>query len=228
MLRKIIAIDEEKCVGCAECAQACHENAIVMVNGKAKLAREDYCDGMGDCLPSCPVNAISFTEREAAPYQESPKEKPAALAASPRPIHKREEHERSGQRERNARLPAPPLRQWPIQIHLVPIKAQYFDEAELVIAADCTAYAYAQFHENFIQGQTVIIGCPKLDKADYTEKLTNILQANAIKSVHIVRMEVPCCGGLARAVSNALQKSGKTIPCSLSIISIDGQIQANE
>lgn len=196
MIRKIIKIDEKKCNGCGACAAACHEGAIKMIDGKAKLTREDYCDGLGDCLPACPANAISFEEREALAYDE------AAVLAS-----------KQGK-----------LRQWPVQIKLVPIKAQYFENANLLVAADCTAYAYGNFHNEFIRNHITMIGCPKLDEGDYTEKLTQIIANNNVKSVTIARMEVPCCGGMENAVKRALQASGKFIPWRVVTISTDGKI----
>lgn len=199
MIRRVIQIDEDKCNGCVACANACHEGAIGMVNGKAKLLRDDYCDGLGDCLPSCPTGAITFVEREAAAYDE------AAVQA--------DTCERPSQ-----------LSQWPVQIKLAPVNAPYFDGAKLLIAADCTAYAYASFHEKFIKGHVTLIGCPKLDSVDYTEKLTEIIRRNDIQSVTIVRMEVPCCGGLEMAAKKALQDSGKFIPWQVATISIDGRI----
>ncbi len=197
MIRKIIQIDEEKCNGCGACASACHEGAIGMVNGKAKLLRDDYCDGLGDCLPTCPTGAISFVEREAAAYDEK-----AVL---------------ENMRKKK-------LGQWPCQIKLVPVNAPYFDGAKLLIAADCSAYAYAGMHDDFMHGRITIIGCPKLDNVDYSEKLTQIIQNNDIQSVTIVRMEVPCCGGLELAAKKALQESGKFIPWQVVTISIDGRI----
>ncbi len=202
MIRKIIQIDEEKCNGCGACANACHEGAIEMVNGKAKLMREDYCDGMGDCLPQCPTGAITFVEREAAAYDEQAVEGVASPAA---------------------KLQSQ-LGQWPVQIKLVPINAPYFDGAKLLIAADCTAYAYANMHQDFMRGKITLIGCPKLDAVDYTEKLTEIIRNNNIQSVTVVRMEVPCCGGLQMAAINALKNSGKFIPWQVVTISIDGKI----
>ena len=195
MIRRIIQIDEEKCNGCGACAAACHESAIGMVDGKAKLLRDDYCDGLGDCLPACPTGAITFVEREAAAYDE------AAVI-------------------RNRR----PLQQWPVQIKLAPVNAPYFDGAKLLVAADCSAYAYGDFHNRFIKGHVTLIGCPKLDNVDYSEKLTEIIKNNNIKSVTIVRMEVPCCGGLELAAKKALQESGKFIPWQVVTLSLDGQI----
>lgn len=205
MKRRIIEIDQEKCIGCGLCASACHEGAIAMVDGKAKLMRDDYCDGLGDCLPVCPTGAITFTEREAAAYDEE-----AVLK------HKASSSVSNKQESR--------LSHWPVQIKLVPVNAPYFDGANLLIAADCTAYAYATFHEDFMKNCITIIGCPKLDNVDYSPKLTEIIQKNDIKSVTIVRMEVPCCGGLAYAAEKALQNSGKLIPRQIITISIDGKI----
>lgn len=195
MIRRIIQIDEEKCNGCGACAAACHESAIGMVDGKAKLLRDDYCDGLGDCLPACPTGAITFVEREAAAYDE------AAVIRNQRP-----------------------LQQWPVQIKLVPTSAPYFDGAKLLIAADCTAYAYANFHEDFMKGKIVLVGCPKLDSVDYSEKLEEIIRSNNITELTIVRMEVPCCGGLEMAAKRALQNSGKFIPWQVATISVDGKI----
>ena len=195
MIRRIIQIDEEKCNGCGTCAAACHESAIGMVDGKAKLLRDDYCDGLGDCLPACPTGAITFVEREAAAYDE------AAVIRNQRP-----------------------LQQWPVQIKLVPTSAPYFDGAKLLIAADCTAYAYASFHEDFKNEKIVLVGCPKLDSVDYSEKLEEIIRSNNITEVTIVRMEVPCCGGLEMAAKRALQNSGKFIPWQVATISVDGKI----
>ena len=195
MIRRIIQIDEEKCNGCGACAAACHESAIGMVDGKAKLLRDDYCDGLGDCLPACPTGAITFVEREAAAYDE------AAVIRNQRP-----------------------LQQWPVQIKLVPTSAPYFDGAKLLIAADCTAYAYASFHEDFKNEKIVLVGCPKLDSVDYSEKLEEIIRSNNITEVTIVRMEVPCCGGLEMAAKRALQNSGKFIPWQVATISVDGKM----
>ncbi len=198
MIRKIIQIDTEKCNGCGLCAKACHEGAIGMVDGKAKLLRDDYCDGLGDCLPACPVNAISFTVREAAAYDEA-----AVLT-------------KKGKGSQ--------LQQWPVQIRLVPVEAPFFQGADLLVAADCTAYAYAEFHKEFIRGRVTLVGCPKLDSVDYAEKLTEILRNNEIRSVTVVRMEVPCCGGMENAVKRALQASGKLLPWQVVTISTDGKI----
>lgn len=201
MIRQIIHIDEEKCNGCGLCAKACHESAIAIIDGKAKLIRDDYCDGMGDCLPNCPTNAITFETREAAAYDE------AAV----------EENKKKKQMEAK-------LTNWPVQIKLAPVQAPYFNGAKLLIAADCTAYAYASFHKDFIKGKTTLIGCPKLDNIDYSEKLTEIIRNNDIASVTIVRMEVPCCGGLEMAAKKAIQASGKFLPWQVRTISIDGNI----
>lgn len=198
MIRKIIRIDEAKCNGCGACADACHEGAIGMVNGKAKLLRDDYCDGLGDCLPACPTEAITFIEREAAAY-----DKAAVLAAA---------------------SAASQLLQWPVQIRLMPAAAPYYNGADLLIAADCTAYAYGNFHNEFIKNHVTVIGCPKLDGTDYTEKLTAILQANDIRSVTLTRMEVPCCGGLEQAARAAILAGGKDIPFRTVVISTDGQV----
>lgn len=211
MIRKIIQIDEEKCNGCGACAEACHEGAIGMVNGKAKLLRDDYCDGLGDCLPTCPTGAISFVEREAAAYDEK------AVQENMR--------RKNGQDLSYAPLGAgSQLGQWPCQIKLIPINAPCFDGARLLIAADCCAYAYARMHGDFMRGKITLIGCPKLDGIDYSEKLTQIIQDNNIQSVTIVRMEVPCCGGLESAAKRALQASGRSIPCEVATISVDGKI----
>ena len=211
MIRKIIQIDEEKCNGCGACAEACHEGAIGMVNGKAKLLRDDYCDGLGDCLPTCPTGAISFVEREAAAYDEK------AVQENMR--------RKNGQDLSYAPLGAgSQLGQWPCQIKLIPINAPCFDGARLLIAADCCAYAYARMHGDFMRGKITLIGCPKLDGIDYSEKLPQIIQDNNIQSVTIVRMEVPCCGGLESAAKRALQASGKSIPCEVATISVDGKI----
>ena len=207
MLRKLIKIDESKCNGCGACAKACHEGAIEMVNGVAKLTREDYCDGLGDCLPACPTNAISFEVKDAPAYtnpKSNTKNEPANYIDI-KPI-------------------ASKLAQWPCQIKLIPVNAPYFEGANLLIAADCTAFAYGNFHNDFIKNHITLIGCPKLDGIDYTEKLTQIIKNNNIKSVKIVRMEVPCCGGLEYAVKNALLSSGKFIPWQVVTISTDGKI----
>ena len=236
MIRKIIHIDEEKCNGCGLCAKACHEGAIDIVDGKAKLMRENFCDGFGDCLPNCPTGAISFEEREAPAYDEAAVKK--AQEAKKMTDVKHEHHEGGcpgsrmmqfsrGETDNTSLQTAKPLSrlaQWPCQIKLVPVQAPFFDGAKLLIAADCTAYAYANMHEDFMRGKVTIIGCPKLDAVDYTDKLTEIIRDNDIKRVTIVRMEVPCCGGLQRAVENALRNSGKFIPWQVVTISRDGNI----
>ena len=234
MIRRIIHINEEKCNGCGACADACHESAIGMVNGKAKLLRDDYCDGLGDCLPACPVDAIHFVEREAAAYdeaavQENKKKQMQAMGQAPVggcPGSRMRQLERKPAEEnQNAGSPvSSQLRQWPVQIKLAPVNAPYFDGAKLLIAADCTAYAYGSFHQDFIRGKVTLIGCPKLDDVDYSEKLTEIIRNNDIKSVTVVRMEVPCCGGLEHAAVTALKNSGKFIPWNVVTISIDGKI----
>ena len=216
MIRRIIRIDEEKCNGCGACADACHEGAIEMIDGKARLMREDYCDGLGDCLPACPAGAISFEEREAPAYNEA-----AVLAA--RAIA-RQRGEEEAQAVFRGTAPASRLSQWPVQIKLAPVQASYFAGAHLLVAADCTAYAYGDFHNQFIKNKITLIGCPKLDAVDYSEKLTRILAANDIKSVTVVRMEVPCCGGMEHAVKEALKASGKFIPWQVVTISTDGRI----
>lgn len=219
MIRRVIQIDEEKCNGCGICVTACHEGAIGMVDGKARLMRDDYCDGLGDCLPNCPTGAISFIEREAAAYDE------AAVKAN---MERKEPHKAAGreafQEEVSRETVQSQLQQWPCQIKLVPVNAPYFEDAKLLIAADCTAYAYANVHEEFMKGKITLIGCPKLDQIDYSEKLTQIIAENNIKSVTVLRMEVPCCGGLENAAVKALKNSGKFLPWQVVTISIDGRI----
>ena len=252
MVRRGIEIDRDRCNGCGACANACQEGAIGIVNGKAKLLRDDYCDGLGNCLPACPTNAISFVEREAAAYDEKAveenKRQKAAAAQKPRggcpgsaarsvfhqPVPQMHHGCPGSQMRQMQHKPEPAgedmpalrsqLSQWPVQIKLVPVNAPYFDEAKLLIAADCTAYAYANFHQKFIRGHITLVGCPKLDDVDYSEKLTQIIRENNIQSVTVVRMEVPCCGGLERAAKSALQNSGKFIPWQVITISIDGNI----
>ena len=237
MIRKIIRIDHERCNGCGACAKACHEGAIEIINGKAELVREHFCDGLGDCLPECPTGAISFEEREAPAYDEK-----AVKEAQEKAFVKNQAASKHmgcpGAKSMQLRRPAEPgagapapnpgqmsaLRNWPVQIKLAPVSAPYFNGAKLLIAADCTAYAYASFHQDFIRNKLTLIGCPKLDQVDYSEKLTAIIQGNDIQSVTIVRMEVPCCGGLEMAAKKALQNSGKFIPWQVVTISIDGKI----
>lgn len=234
MKRRIIQIDQDKCNGCGACAAACHEGAIGMVDGKAKLMRDDYCDGLGDCLPACPTGAITFTEREAAAYDEKAvmenkqkkmqKEGKVLPCGCPGTQSKVIKHADSGCEMSAPTMAQSRLSQWPVQIKLVPVNAPYFEGAKLLIAADCTAYAYAAFHERFIKGHITLVGCPKLDNIDYSEKLTEIIKNNDIKSVTVVRMEVPCCGGLENATKTALQNSGKFIPWQVVTISTDGNI----
>ena len=230
MLRKIIRIDEEKCNGCGACAEACHEGAIKMIDGKARLVREDYCDGLGDCLPACPVNAISFETREAPAYDEDAVKQARMKSEStplpcgcPRSNAKSIKRPATQQSARGFDIPSN-LAQWPCQIKLVPVGAPYFDNANLLIAADCSAYAYGAFHNDFMRGHITLIGCPKLDEGDYAEKLTEIIKNNNIKSVKIVRMEVPCCSGIENAAKRAIINSGKFIPWQVVTISTDGKI----
>lgn len=231
MLRKIIRIDEDNCNGCGLCADACHEGAIAMVDGKAKLVRDDYCDGLGDCLPVCPTGAIRFEEREAAAYDEAAvKARQAAKGAdlpcgcpgtALKSLHRTSAPEVVPAAGASAQSQ---LMQWPVQIKLVPVNAPYFNNANLLIAADCVAFAYGDFHNRFIKNRITLIGCPKLDEGDYSQKLTEILRNNAIRSVTVVRMEVPCCGGIENAVVNALKQSGKMIPWQTVTITTDGRI----
>lgn len=225
MIRKIIHIDTEKCNGCGACAKACHEGAIGMQSGKAVLLRDDYCDGLGDCLPTCPTGAISFVEREAAAYDEAAvaahmQQKKAAFSGCPgQRVHCMAE---TAPVDRPARASC--LGQWPVQIKLVPVNAPFFAGADVLIAASCTAYAYARMHQDFMQGRVTLIGCPKLDAVDYSEKLTAILRENDIASLTVVRMEVPCCGGLSNAVQKAIMASGRAVPCRIVTLSTDGRI----
>ena len=226
MIRRIIHIDEEKCNGCGKCVHACHEGAIDLVNGKARLMREHYCDGLGDCLPSCPTGAITFEERESPAYDEAAVKaaqaaKPAAHTGCP------------GSRIRQMAAKAPAaagepvsgqLTNWPVQIKLAPTAGPTFAGRDLLIAADCTAYTYGDFHRRFLSGRTLLIGCPKLDMVDYSEKLTAIFRGNDIRSVTLLRMEVPCCGGLEHAVKTALAASGKDIPLTVQVVNIDGTL----
>lgn len=228
MIRKIVKIDEEKCNGCGACAAACHEGAIEMVAGKAKLTREDYCDGLGDCLPACPVDAITFEEREAPAYDEAAVLAAKAIQSQPLPCGCPSTQAKAIHRSAEPAAVCVPqtsqLSQWPVQIKLVPVNAPWFDGAKLLVAADCTAYAYANFHQDFIKNHITLVGCPKLDSVDYSEKLTEILRHNDIRSVTVVRMEVPCCGGIENAVRQALQNSGKFLPWNVITISTDGRI----
>lgn len=229
MIRKIIRIDEDKCNGCGACAKACHEGAIEMVNGKARLTREDYCDGLGDCLPACPVGAITFEEREAPAYDEAAVVASKQKKQAPLPCGCPGTNSKVIKREACAVSPvgAPvtsQLSQWPVQIKLVPVNAPYFNGANLLIAADCAAYAYGNFHNEFIRNRVTLIGCPKLDEGDYAEKLTAIIANNDIKSVTVARMEVPCCGGIENAVKRALMAGGKFIPWRVVTITTDGRL----
>lgn len=248
MIRKIVHIDEEKCNGCGLCAKACHEGAIEMVNGKAHLISDSYCDGFGDCLPECPAGAITITEREAEEYDKKAVEERMKMRqeetefhgcpgsrlrmmnrdhAEGRPEGSENFQSGAGRNEADSSCAAQAvsrLTTWPVQLRLVPVAAPFFDGAKLLIAADCTAYAYARFHEDFIRNHVVLVGCPKLDPLDYTDKLQAIIEQNDIKSVTIVRMEVPCCGGLQHAAENALRNSGKFLPWNVVTIGIDGRI----
>ena len=231
MKRRIIQIDESRCNGCGACAKACHEGAIAMVGGKAKLMRDDYCDGLGDCLPACPMDAIHFVEREAAPYNEAAvlaaKAHKAAHSGCPgaqmRQMHAAAQHTPQSTEKRPSRLA-----QWPCQIKLAPVNAPYFDGCDLLIAADCTAYAYANIHEEFMRGRITLIGCPKLDAIDYSQKLGAILAQNSVRSVTLLRMEVPCCGGLEFAAKKAIEENGRQLPLRVVTFSIEGEILADE
>ena len=229
MERKIIKIDVERCNGCGLCAAACHEGAIGMVDGRARLLREDYCDGLGDCLPACPTGAIRFVQREAAAYDEAAVKAAQAARCAPTgggcPGARAKALHRAPASPEAPLTPAPSqLAQWPVQIKLAPVNAPWFQGAHLLVAADCTAYAYADFHNRFMRRHVTLIGCPKLDGVDYAEKLTAILRENEIKSVTVVRMQVPCCGGLEQAVKTALQASGKFIPWQVAVISTEGNL----
>lgn len=245
MIRKIIKINEEKCTGCGICADACHEGAIGIVNGKAVLLREDYCDGLGDCLPACPEDAISFEEREAPAYDKEAvqanmaarqKASSASGTASSHHLHHSgcpgsKSHTISHEKHIpvNTEMPSiSELSQWPVQIKLVPVQAPYFNQADLLVAADCTAFSYGNFHQDFIKDHITLIGCPKLDNSDYSEKLSEIISLNDLNSITIVRMEVPCCGGMEHSVKAAIAKSGKNLLCRVAIISTDGKIMDNK
>jgi ferredoxin len=239
MIRRIITIDEEKCNGCGLCVSACHEGAIGLINDKAKLLRDDYCDGLGNCLPACPTEAISFEEREAAPFDEAAVQ--ARMAENNRPVaplsplsplpcgcpgsHARSIAHPAGTVEAEAPQPRPSrLRQWPVQIKLVPVKAAFFEGADLLVAADCSAYAHGDFHKAFMRGKVTLIGCPKLDEGDYAEKLAAIMQNNTIASVTLTRMEVPCCGGLERSLRLALAACGNSVPLRVVTLGVDGRV----
>ena len=234
MVRRIIEIDREKCNGCGACAAACHEGAIGMEDGKAVLLRDDYCDGLGDCLPTCPTGAITFVEREAAAYDEAAvlAKKAAALKNSapvtrtgcPGSMAQAMRHDSAPAVSASNGVPVSCLGQWPIQIKLLPLEAPFYQGAKLLVAADCTAFSRADFHQRFMRGHITMIGCPKLDEGDYAEKLTEIIRRNDIREVTVVRMEVPCCGGLQRAVETALRNSGKFIPWQVVTLGRDGNI----
>lgn len=235
MVRRIIVIDQEKCNGCGACAAACHEGAISMVEGKAVLLRDDYCDGLGDCLPTCPTGAITFVEREAADYDEAAVlakraealkgSAPVTRTGCPASMAQALQHDGSAPAAPiSGGAPVSRLMQWPVQIKLLPLEALYYDGAKLLIAADCSAFSRADFHERFMRGRITMIGCPKLDEGDYAEKLTEILRRNDIRQVTVVRMEVPCCGGLQRAAETALRQSGKFIPWQVVTLGRDGNI----
>lgn len=225
MIRRMIQIDQQKCNGCGLCVTACHEGAIALIGGKAYLARENFCDGFGDCLPGCPTGAITFVEREAPAYDEA-----AVLRAK---AEKAGAHMGCPGSRLQGRTPEAPteghcpsqLRQWPVQIKLVPVTAPWFRDSDVLVAADCTAYVYGDFHRDFLRGKILLVGCPKLDAVDYSEKLTQIFGANSIRSVTVLRMEVPCCGGLERAVKTAVANSGKNIPVQVVTVTTDGKIK---
>ena len=233
MKRKIIKIEEALCTGCSLCVSACHEGAIGMVNGKAKLLRDDYCDGLGDCLPACPTGAITFEIREALPYNEAAvvaaQQSQKAVTSTPCGCHGSQVKTiKSSERLAQPMYTSVPsqLQQWPVQIKLVPVNAPYFHQSDLLIAADCTAFAYGNFHADFMKNKICLIGCPKLDEGDYADKLTAIIQQNQIQSITVVRMEVPCCSGIVNAVKTALLQSGKMIPWQVAVVSTDGQLIA--
>lgn len=233
MIRKVIKIDEDRCSGCGLCVDACQEGAIALVNGKARLVRDDYCDGLGNCLPVCPAGAITLEEQETAgsgaenvapsPAINEPKRPFFPMGGCPGSRAKRIVRDSAPEEPETEHVESR-LMQWPVQMKLVPVQAPYFENANLLVAADCTAYAYGAFHNQFMKNRITLIGCPKLDEGGYAEKLTEILKRNRIKSVTIVRMEVPCCGGLENAVKQALADCGKLIPWSVHIISTDGRI----
>lgn len=233
MMRKIVAIDEAKCTGCGLCVTACHEGALQLIDGKARLVSETYCDGLGACLPECPAGAITIEEREAIAFDkaavESRVREREIPSPEPQPCGCPGSQARMIQKQPAEQIHAPAatrsqseLRQWPCQIKLVPVDAPYFENAGLLVAADCTAYAYASIHQDFMRYKITLIGCPKLDAVDYSEKLTEIFKNHSIKSVTVIRMEVPCCGGIVNAVQQALQNSGKMIPWNVVIIQTDG------
>ena len=224
MLRQMIKINEEKCNGCGACVTACHEGAIELQNGIAKLVREDYCDGLGNCLPVCPTGAITFEDREAAEFKKVLDLPCGCPGTQSRQIERKESKESNTHPIPLIQGNESQLQQWPVQIKLVPVNAPYFDNANLLVSADCAAYAYANFHNEFIKNRITLIGCPKLDEGDYTEKLTAIIKSNNLKSIMVVRMEVPCCGGIVNALTEAIKRSGKMIPWQIVTIGTDGSI----